>query len=41
MAALPWTLGLLGVSTLISFAIGTLLGGLLAWPQRAARGARR
>ncbi|WP_293859545.1 ABC transporter permease [uncultured Alsobacter sp.] len=31
-AGLPWTLGLLGVSTLISFTIGTLLGGLLAWP---------
>jgi len=31
-AGLPWTLGLLGVSTLISFAVGTLLGGLMAWP---------
>jgi peptide/nickel transport system permease protein len=31
-SALPWTLGLVGVSTLISFVIGTLLGGLLAWP---------
>jgi peptide/nickel transport system permease protein len=31
-AGLPWTLGLLGVSTLVSFALGTLLGGLLAWP---------
>jgi peptide/nickel transport system permease protein len=31
-AGLPWTLGLLGVSTLVSFAIGTILGGLLAWP---------
>lgn len=31
-AGLPWTLGLLGVSTLISFTLGTLLGGLLAWP---------
>jgi peptide/nickel transport system permease protein len=28
-----WTLGLLGVSTLLSFAIGTLLGGLMAWPR--------
>ncbi|WP_309085477.1 ABC transporter permease [Chelativorans sp.] len=27
-----WTIGLLGVSTVISFAIGTLLGGLMAWP---------
>ena len=31
-AGLPWTLGLLGAATLISFSIGTLLGGLLAWP---------
>ncbi len=31
-AGLPWTIGLLGVSTLISFTLGTLLGGLLAWP---------
>jgi peptide/nickel transport system permease protein len=28
-----WTLGLLGLSTLVSFAIGTLLGGLMAWPR--------
>ncbi|MCB0047634.1 MAG: ABC transporter permease [Caldilineaceae bacterium] len=32
-AALPWTLGLLGISTVISFTIGSLLGGLLAWPK--------
>jgi peptide/nickel transport system permease protein len=32
LAGLPWTIGLLGASTLISFALGTLLGGLLAWP---------
>src|SRR4051794_23442133 len=31
-AGLPWTLGLLGVSTLISFSVGTILGGLMAWP---------
>lgn len=31
-AALPWTVGLLGTATLVSFAIGTLLGGALAWP---------
>ena len=31
-AALPWTLGLVGVSTLIAFVIGTLLGALLGWP---------
>lgn len=32
-SALPWTLGLVGTSTLISFIVGSLLGGLLAWPQ--------
>jgi peptide/nickel transport system permease protein len=31
-AGLPWTVGLLGISTLISFSLGTLLGGLMAWP---------
>ena len=31
-AGLPWTVGLLVTATLISFCIGTLLGGLLAWP---------
>ena len=31
--ALPWTIGLLGVSTLIAFGIGTLLGALLSWPR--------
>ena len=30
--ALPWTAGLLGVTTVFSFAAGTLLGALLAWP---------
>ena len=30
--ALPWTVGLLGLTTLLSFGIGTLLGALLAWP---------
>lgn len=38
-SALPWTLGLVGISTLISFTVGTLLGGLLAWP-RVPRGLR-
>jgi peptide/nickel transport system permease protein len=32
LQALPWTLGLLGVATLIAFALGTLFGALLAWP---------
>jgi peptide/nickel transport system permease protein len=31
--ALPWTIALLGISTLIAFTLGTLLGGLLAWPS--------
>ncbi len=32
LAGLPWTLALLGTATLVSFSIGTILGGLLAWP---------
>ena len=31
--AMPWTLGLLLVSTLISFTFGTLAGALVAWPR--------
>jgi peptide/nickel transport system permease protein len=31
--AIPWTVGLLGTTTILSFAIGTLLGALLAWPR--------
>jgi peptide/nickel transport system permease protein len=31
-AALPWTLALLGTATVLAFALGCLLGGLLAWP---------
>src|SRR5580700_467544 len=31
--SLPWTIGLLGTATLLSFGIGTLLGALLAWPR--------
>lgn len=30
--AVPWTLGLLGLTTLFSFIAGTILGALLAWP---------
>ena len=30
--AIPWTDGLLGTTTVLSFTIGTLLGALLAWP---------
>src|SRR4051812_48327682 len=30
-AALPWTLGLLSVATLISFVLGTTIGALIGW----------
>jgi peptide/nickel transport system permease protein len=30
-SALPWTLGLVGLSTVISFVLGTLIGVLVAW----------
>jgi peptide/nickel transport system permease protein len=32
LSAMPWTLGLLGITTLLSFAIGITMGTLLAWP---------
>jgi peptide/nickel transport system permease protein len=40
LAGLPWTLGLLGFTTIVSFAVGSLLGGLMGWPRapRIARG---
>jgi peptide/nickel transport system permease protein len=31
--AVPWTVGLLGLTTVFSFAAGTVLGALLAWPR--------
>ena len=31
--SLPWTIGLLFTTTLLAFAIGTVLGALLAWPR--------
>ena len=31
--AIPWTVGLLGTTTVLSFTIGTFLGALLAWPR--------
>lgn len=31
--SLPWTIGLLVVTTVLSFAIGTLLGAISAWPK--------
>lgn len=32
LAALPWTIALLSVSTIIAFGLGSLIGALLAWP---------
>ncbi|MBV9359657.1 MAG: ABC transporter permease [Chloroflexi bacterium] len=31
--ALPWTIVLLGTTTLIAFALGSFLGAILAWPR--------
>lgn len=31
LQSLPWTIGLLGVATVIAFVVGTLAGALLAW----------
>jgi peptide/nickel transport system permease protein len=36
LGGLPWTIGLLGVATAISFCFGTLLGAGLAWPGARA-----
>ncbi len=33
MEALPWTIGLLLVTTILSFVIGNLLGAVAAWPR--------
>jgi peptide/nickel transport system permease protein len=30
--ALPWTIGLLLVATIIAFGVGTIMGALMAWP---------
>lgn len=32
-SALPWTVGLLTVATLIAFGVGSLLGAMLGWPR--------
>ncbi len=29
--ALPWTVGLVGIATIISFALGTMLGAIIGW----------
>lgn len=39
MQSIPWTLGLLVVTTILSFVIGNVLGAISAWP-RAPRGLR-
>jgi peptide/nickel transport system permease protein len=31
--ALPWTIALLGTTTVIAFVLGTFLGAILAWPR--------
>ncbi|WP_234986594.1 ABC transporter permease [Demequina sp. NBRC 110055] len=36
-SALPWTLGLVGLATILSFAIGTLVGSVIGW-KRGSRG---
>lgn len=36
LRALPWTVGLLAISTLISFAFGSFFGALMAWPSTPA-----
>jgi len=33
LTALPWSLGLVGGATVLAFALGTLIGALLAWPN--------
>ncbi len=32
-ASLPWTIGLLLMSTILAFVVGTALGALIAWPR--------
>jgi peptide/nickel transport system permease protein len=34
--ALPWTIGLLVTTTVLSFALGTLLGAFMGWPRAPA-----
>lgn len=33
LVALPWTIVLVGIATLITFAIGSVLGAFMAWPH--------
>jgi peptide/nickel transport system permease protein len=32
-SALPWTIGMLGIATILAFVVGTVAGALLAWPS--------
>ena len=32
-AALPWSIGLLGISTIIAFTLGSIAGAMLVWPK--------
>ncbi|MFN8525851.1 MAG: ABC transporter permease [Chloroflexota bacterium] len=34
--SLPWTIGLLSVTTILSFILGTLLGAFMGWPRAPA-----
>lgn len=34
--SLPWTIGLLGTTTVLSFILGTLLGAFMGWPRAPA-----
>src|SRR5687768_7230470 len=34
--ALPWTIGLLATTTVLSFVLGTLLGAFMGWPRAPA-----
>ncbi len=31
--SIPWTIGLLGITTIFAFVVGSLLGALLSWPK--------
>jgi len=33
LESLPWTIGLLGTTTILSFVLGTLLGAFMGWPR--------
>ncbi|HVH65641.1 MAG TPA: ABC transporter permease [Candidatus Acidoferrum sp.] len=36
LSYLPWTLGLLGIATILSFLLGTLIGAFIAWRRGTA-----